>query len=167
MLSTTCRNAILLTCLAGVTVASGQRFSYGVKGGVTITDPTRIEPHESKRYVVGGSFEYLLFGAFAVEADVLYRRTGLTTRFIASETTSITDRLRFNVFEVPVVGKYYFRRDGRVQPFILTGYSLRRAHTDSQNTITNATATGVRIDKFKFSSWTPLDVGVSFGTGLR
>src|SRR6266478_3952276 len=80
----TCRNIVLLACLAGTCVAYGQRFSYGVKGGVSLTDPSRINPDESKRYVLGGTVEMQLWRGFTAEVDFLYRRNGGSSSFTFS-----------------------------------------------------------------------------------
>jgi hypothetical protein len=74
-----------------------------------------------------------------VEGDFLYRRNGLEfdANYVPGilltgdvSPVSITQRVRLDVFEMPVLGKYYFRRDSKVQPFVLTGYSFRKALSD-------------------------------------
>jgi len=168
----TCRNTVVLACLAGTCVAYGQRFSYGVKGGVSVTDPDRINPDESKRYVIGGTVEYRLWGGFAAEADFLYRRNGYSFAYSyilsspngeGAAPPSIVNRSRLNIFELPVLGKYYFRKDTNVQPFVLTGYSFRKALEHDNSSVT----TQGTIVQGKSSYWTPLDIGASFGAGLR
>ena len=174
MSSSNCRNIVLLACLTGTCVAYGQRLSYGVKGGVSTLDPESYND-ESKRYIVGATIEYRLWHGFAVEGDFLYRRNGL--RFDASFTgipsngdsslVSITQRLRLDVFELPVLGKYYFRRDSKVQPFVLTGYSLRKALSNDDGQSTTQNSAGKSTQNFHSSNWTGLDVGASFGTGVQ
>ena len=170
---------VLIACLAGTCVAYGQRLSYGVKGGVATVEPNSEGIDESKRYIVGGTIEFRLWRGFAVEGDFLYRRTGL--KFDAhyppglipfgSDGTLVAtfDRTRFNVFELPVLGKYYFRHDSKVQPFVLTGYTFRKARRESDETfVVQNTGTGnTSVGKSNFSAWTGLDIGASFGTGVR
>src|SRR5258706_914594 len=179
MSSSNCRNIVLLACLTGTCVAYVQRFSYGVKGGVSTIDPESDSVDESKHYIVGATVEYRLWHGFAVEGDFLYRRTGFKyhvdclQRLIpfGSDSTfvSSSDRTRFNVFEFPVLGKYYFRHDSKVRPFVLTGYTLRTALSDNddrfttQNTSTGKTSTVIS----KTSNWMGLDIGASFGTGVQ
>jgi hypothetical protein len=179
MSSSNCRNIVLIACLAGTCVAYGQRFSYGVKGGVSTFEPEPNGNDESKHYIVGATIEFRLWHGFAVEGDFLYRRTGFKfdVNYLPSlisygnDTTlvSISGRPRFNVFELPVLGKYYFRHDSKVQPFVLTGYTLRKALVDSnqrvteQNTSTGKTSTVIS----NTSNWTGLDIGASFGSGVR
>jgi len=173
---TTYRNAVLVVYIAGTCVAFGQRISYGLEGGVSTLEPTRQNPDESRRYVVGATIEVNLFRGFAVEADFLYRHNGSSDRFNfgagipggpAESILSASDRIRLDVFEVPVVGKYYFRRDARLQPFVLTGYSFRKALANLDNSITTQSNAGVSTQTSSFSYWTSADVGATFGTGLR
>jgi len=175
MSSSTCRNLIFIVCFVGTSVAYGQRFSYGVKGGVSTIEPDTYND-ESKRYIVGATVEYRLWRGFAVEGDFLYRRNGV--RFDASFTpaipsngdsalVSITQRLRLDVFELPVLGKYYFRRDSKVQPFVLTGYSFRKALANGDARTTTQNTAGTSTQNSHASNWTPLDIGASFGTGLK
>jgi hypothetical protein len=178
MSSSTCRNLIFIVCFIGTSVAYGQRFSYGVKGGISTFEPEGAGNDESKHYIVGATIEFRLWHGFAVEGDFLYRRNGFNAQFnygagvpygADSTLLSISDRPRFNVFELPVLGKYYFRHDSKVQPFVLTGYTLRKGLVDSnekftiQNNSTGKTSTVV----FNNSNWTGLDIGASFGTGVR
>ena len=180
MSSSNCRNIVLIACLAGTCVAYGQQFSYGVKGGIATVEPNPDGIDESKRYVVGATIEFRLWRGFAVEGDFLYRRTGL--RFNAgyllglvpfgdggNTLVSSSDRTRFNVFEFPALGKYYFRHDSKVQPFVLTGYTFRKALGESDEAfILQNTSTGnTSAVKSKNSNWTGLDIGASFGTGVR
>ena len=175
---TTCRNTVLLVYLAGTCVAYGQRISYGVEGGVSTLEPTQQRPDESRRYVVGATIEVNLWRGFAVEADFLYRHNGFSDRFNfgnvlgesggpSEQVVSGSDRIRLDVFELPVLGKYYFRRDAKVQPFVLTGYSFRKALTNVDSSITTQSSTGMSTQTSSFSYWTSADVGATFGVGLR
>ena len=172
---------MLFACLAVTAVGYGQRLSYGLKAGAAITESGLISADESKRYVVGGTVEVSLGRGFAAEADVLYRRNGFTTRFnygpslilagpdlvsLADTSVTVTNRTRSSVLEIPVVGKYYFRRDRPTQPFVLTGYSFRKAHNSADTGFTSSSGTGAPNPQ-KFSSWTPLDIGATVGAGVN
>jgi hypothetical protein len=174
-----CRNAVLLAYLAGTCVAYGQRISYGVEGGVSTLEPTQLRSDESRRYVVGATIEVSLWRGFAVGADFLYRHNGFSDRFIFGagilagsdqsqvSVISASDRIRLDVFELPVLGKYYFRRDAKLQPFVLTGYSFRKALINVDSSTTTQSSTSVSAQTSSFSDWTAGDVGATFGAGLR
>ena len=165
--------------LAGTCVAYGQRISYGVEGGVSTLDPTQEKPDESRRYVVGATIEVSVWRGFAGEADFLYRHDGFSDRFnfgpgILSgadqsqvSVISASDRTRLDVFEVPVLGKYYFRRDAKLQPFVLTGYSFRKALANVDSSTTTESSSGLSTQASNYSYWTSTDVGATFGVGLR
>lgn len=176
MFSVNCRKAALLLYLVGTGVASGQQFSYGVKGGVALNEPTRYGRDESKRYVAGVTAELGFWRGFAVEVDLLYRRNGSGVAFNSGRNLletpngtvySYAHRLRWHVLELPVLGKYYFRREGKVQPFVLTGYTLSKAKEETNSEELIQSSGGVSTRLYNSSSWTPTDIGVSFGAGAR
>ena len=173
---TSCRNTAFLLYLAGTCVAYGQRISYGVEEGVSTLEPTQQKPDDSRRYIIGATIEVNLWRGLAVEADFLYRRNGFNDRFNYSSnilggsgdaTVSISDRARLDVFELPVLAKYYFRHDSNLQPYVLTGYSFRKALTNVNSSITTLNNTSVPTQTSSFSYWTAADVGAAFGVGLR
>jgi hypothetical protein len=179
MVLLSCRYSVLVACLTSTCVAYGQQqITFGVKGGGLLDLPRAFLPDESKRYGIGASVEYRLFGGFAVEADFLYRYFGRSYlldygQFRPSvpgqvSLLSVRGRNRSDVFEVPVLGKYYFLRDKKVQPFAATGYSFRKilVGADVINEVNQGDGT-VRIDSSKQSFWTPFDIGATVGAGVR
>jgi hypothetical protein len=105
-----------------------------------------------------------------VETGFLYRRTGSTSIFnfdtgvftgVAGPVT-VVDRLRINVFEVPILGKYYFRREEKVQPFLATGFAFRKGHAELRQT-SNSPLLLISNNSYG----TSLDVGATAGAGLR
>lgn len=171
-----------------VTVCSAQTITFGVKGGAILTNPsTSGRNDESRRYIVGPSFEVKLPGNFAVEVDALYSRIGnsftfsrpLGTNLIVNSGSATLDggivttaiRNRGNSWEFPVLGKYYFgRRTSDWRPFVSTGYSFRKIWITS-----NATYAYSNIDQYpnvtpitasKNSSVSDTGVGAVFGGGL-
>jgi hypothetical protein len=170
------RITALAAYLAGTCVAYGQRFTYGVMGGASTIEPTQANQDESRRYVVGGALEVSLFRGFAVETDFFYRHNGFSGQFnfvpgIFSGASvvpiSASDRIRLDVFELPVVGKYYFLRDAKVQPFVLTGFSFRKAFTNVDSSSTYNNNGVVSTTNSNSSYWTPTNVGATVGAGLN
>ena len=103
---------------------------------------------DSRRYIVGPSVEVRLPRGFAVEADALYQRVGtyLTGASVLSGTglepvdpyvASSSSRAVGNVWQFPVIGKYYFNRSSRFQPFVGLGPELRTAgwRTDTSSVL--------------------------------
>jgi opacity protein-like surface antigen len=163
---------VVFACLAGTSVAWGQRFSLGVEAGASLTEPTRANADESRRYVVGGTVEYQLWRGFAVEGDFLYRHSGYSTLFFYAPDASNTlitvyNRTRLDVFELPVLGKYYFRRNAKLSPFVLTGYSFRKILEDLDSQVVTDNNAKISIQRFNSSGWGSPDIGASVGAGLR
>ena len=150
-----------------------------MEGGVSTIEPTQQSEDQSRRYVVGATIEVSVWRGFAVEADFLYRHNGFSDTFNfvpgglgesggpTEPVVSGSDRTRLDVFELPVVGKYYFRSDAKLQPFVLTGYSFRKALINVDSSTTTANSSGLSTQTSSFSYWTPADVGATFGLGLR
>src|SRR4051812_15902078 len=143
MRNTICTLVITSFCTLGI--ASAQLVSFGVKGGVSLTDPDRYKG-ESKRYIVGPSVEVRLPLGFAVEVDALYRRVGSSFSYIfptlnpdgtpANMTIANYNRQRGNSWEFPILAKYYFRsRSSAWQPFLATGYAFRATWYESKTTL--------------------------------
>ena len=136
-------------------------------------EPVRYGEKESKRYIIGGNLEYSLFGGFSVEAGFLYRRNGGTRSSLFTNIAAvqgllrIDDQFRMDVFDVPILGKYYFRRDQKWQPFFATGYSFRKTFTDVEARIDREIDGQLNSSRSKYSNWQPLDIGATFGAGVR
>jgi hypothetical protein len=146
---------------------SAQVVSLGVEGGVPLTDRV-FPPDESRPYIIGPSVEFRLPARFALEAEALYQRVGTSAVFgIISGTQSdfVSYRTRGNLWEFPLLGKYYFQpRSQRWQPYVETGWAFRTAWTHTSGT---STQTGMPPSSFKDDSRSPFNVGASFGAGVR
>jgi hypothetical protein len=135
---------IAAACFLATGVAHAQQFRFGVRGGLTTTTPTRTYSNdESRRYLVGPVLE-MRWGRIALDVSLLYQRMGHSeaVRF-GSAAIPDTDfpvfhqsdsRSRANVWQLPVVGKFYFRENSRWQPFLGTGYAFQRAWATTEGT---------------------------------
>lgn len=132
-------------CFFTTGVAHAQQFQFGIRGGLTLTEPTRTYSNdESRRYLVGPVFE-MRWGRIALDVSLLYQRMGHSeaarfSSFIPPGTNilpvyhSSDSRTRANVWQLPVVGKFYFREDSKWQPFLGTGYAFQRAWVTTEGT---------------------------------
>jgi hypothetical protein len=105
-----------------------QSLSIGVKGGLRTTDDVSgpgIMSIESRRYVVGPTFELGLPLRLSVEFDALYRREGYRT-FSLGICSFIceVDRERSNSWEFPLLLKYK-PPTKRIGPYLEAGYAHR------------------------------------------
>lgn len=108
--------------LAGACCA--QQIGIGVKGGARLTGEIEgSTADQSKRYLVGPMLEVLLPHGFGIEADALYSRLGYgNTEYFLGYST---ERVRGNLWQVPIVAKYRLRKP--LHPYALLGYAFERA----------------------------------------
>ncbi|HUB82035.1 MAG TPA: outer membrane beta-barrel protein [Bryobacteraceae bacterium] len=126
---------LLLLLLLSASPACSQLFSFGVKGGVPLTDfvnaASGTNPGgfigfatHTNRYIIGATGELHLPFGFSVEADVLYRhfnyqesQMGVDT-FASASTTG-------NAWEFPILGKYRFLKKPKIaRPYVDAGVSF-------------------------------------------
>ena len=120
---------IFVLVLSAASAASAQLVSVGALGGVRLTDGYDFQDN-SRIYDVGGSVEFRLPAGFAVEADALYQRIGYSSQIFTIANGMFTAgnavRERANLWEFPLLGKYYFRSSGAAwRPFLGTGFAFR------------------------------------------
>jgi Outer membrane protein beta-barrel domain len=167
--------------LAAVSSAPAQLVSVGALGGVRLTDGFDFGD-DSRIYDVGGSVEFRLPAGFALEADTLYQRVGYSygpssVLSIASGLISINNgvltagnafRERANLWEFPLLGKYYFRsRDAAWQPFLGTGFAFRTGSLHSDTTDFSTTPFTLFHGDSRFNVQTGAEVaaGIRFRLG--
>jgi len=125
----------LLLLLLSATPACSQLFSFGVKGGVPLTDFVNAASGtgfggfvdfatHTNRYIIGATGELHLPFGLSVEADVLFRhfnyqesQMGVDT-FTSSNTTG-------NAWEFPILGKYRFLKKPKIaRPYVDAGVAF-------------------------------------------
>jgi hypothetical protein len=157
--------------LAAVSSASAQLVSVGALGGVRLTDVFDYSDR-SRIYDVGGSVEFRLPAGFAVEADALYQRVGYSYgSFSVSNgiiSTGNAFRERANLWEFPLLGKYYFRSsDAAWRPFLGTGFAFRTGAAHANTTDFSTTPFTQFHGDYRFNVETGAEVvgGVRFRWG--
>ncbi|HEX4594948.1 MAG TPA: outer membrane beta-barrel protein [Bryobacteraceae bacterium] len=148
---------ILLACTLTTAFAAERIFSFGIKGGVPLTDAfsdhtiTGIDTvtrtfSDSKNYVIGPMVELNLPFGFSVEADALYRPLNLTTDVTVVPQPfrrSVTD---INAWEFPILGKYHFLHTPIVKPYVEAGPIFRHVGSDASQLSNSGFALGGGID---------------------
>jgi hypothetical protein len=119
------RLCCLLVAASPAAMADG--FSFGVKGGVPVTDALKVldtSRYFSDRapYVIGPAVDLRLFGGLSAEADLFYRKLQYTST--PSGAGAPTTRTTAQAWEVPILAKY--RTPGEiVRAFVSAGLSYR------------------------------------------
>ncbi len=109
------------------TALLAQTFSYGLRGGVPVTDAFQTVTSglgsvfsNSKGYVFGPTFEIRLPFGLGVEVDALYRPLS----YDFQDVNSSASHASFASWEFPILGKYRFPFPV-VKPFVDAGPSFR------------------------------------------
>jgi len=117
-------------CLLFLSAAAAfsQPFSFGVKGGMPMTDFLNAARTQNftastttNRYIVGATAELRLPFGLGVEADVLYRHFRYSSSGLSSITSNLTNMdTTAGAWEFPILAKYRF--NGKiVRPFVDAG----------------------------------------------
>lgn len=134
--------SLSLLALLGPAACGQSLFSFGIKGGVPLTDAFNKNLYSgvdvmttsfsnSKNYVIGPTAELRLPFGFSVEADALYRPLSLVTATSVAPfggsspgqtTFSDTD---ISSWEFPILGKYHFLHSPIVRPYVDAGPIFR------------------------------------------
>ena len=151
------RFIFLLACSLASGYSAERIFSFGIKGGVPLTDA--FSDHTiagvdtvthtfsaSKNYVIGPMVELNLPFGFSVEADALYRPLNLGTDLTVVPQPvrhSVTD---INSWEFPILGKYHFLHTPIVKPYVEAGPIFRHVGSQGSPLSNSGFALGGGID---------------------
>ena len=129
--------------------AFSQPFSFGIKGGLPMTDFVDAVNSQNfrssaytNRYLIGPTAELRLPFGLGVEFDILYRHFGYSTVGLQTGTTStpVASDTTASAWEFPLLAKYRF--PGKFfRPFIDAGVSWDKLSGLTQ-TVRNAVSTG-------------------------
>ena len=137
------RNLVAFVCLLLPASAWAQHLSFGVVGGVGLTDAFMNQTtgnseagfhtySDTKDYLVGPSIEVRLPLNLAVEFDALYRPLHLTDAVYSFFNPHFdhTSQGTINTWEFPLLGKYHLPGH-LIRPFLEAGPSFRHAGTNA------------------------------------
>ncbi len=124
----------ILLLLLAATPAYSQLFSFGLKGGVPLTDFVDAASGSNvggfvdfathtNRYIVGPTAELRLPFGLGVEVDVLYRHLNYQGTVMGVDTLT-TSSTTGNAWEFPLLGKYRFLKTKFVRPYIDAGVAF-------------------------------------------
>jgi hypothetical protein len=139
----------LMLFLLATESALAQPVSFGLKGGVPLTDAVEGNfggSSEARRYTVGLMVEVRLPASFAFEVDGLYKRTGYRASQSDAGITTM-GQVRAHSWEFPLLLRYYLPLAPMARPFVGGGYVIRHlSGAKGSAHITGTTLGGTRID---------------------
>ncbi|HEX4230185.1 MAG TPA: outer membrane beta-barrel protein [Bryobacteraceae bacterium] len=146
-------------------------LSFGIKGGVPLTDSFKysgpgnsvIVTSPSKDYVIGPMAELRLPFHLAIEADALYRPLSVTQNQVKVGQAAPSYSGDFGSWEFPIVAKYRFGWPV-VKPYVEAGPSFRATSAQPLSRLaTDGVALGVGVDfhlllvhvepEFRYTHW--------------
>jgi Outer membrane protein beta-barrel domain len=165
---------ILVLLLGGAALAHAQPFSFGVKGGLPLTDFFNAVNTDNlgyfsstNRYIVGPTAELHLPFGLGVEFDVLYRHLNFSN--VSNAVGVLFDSsTESGAWEFPLLLKYRFKAP-LVRPFVDGGVAWDTLSGVSQTITQTVIATGVVSSS---SNSSPAELrnstvnGIVFGGGL-
>jgi hypothetical protein len=159
----------LVAVVLAARLVYGQKidFSFGGRVGFNVNQGNAdrtflgsnidVYRHDSQRYSFGPTVEVGFLKRFAVEFSPLFRRDGVTrfTDYSAAPLQNLPPgsvqvatqfvRERRNIWELPVVGKYYFAgKEAKFRPFIGAGGFATYYGRTTEVTTSNLTSSGAR-----------------------
>jgi hypothetical protein len=139
---------ILMLFLGGVALAAAQPFSFGVKGGLPLTDFFNAVSSDNlgyfsstNRYIVGPTAELHLPFGLSVEFDALYRHLHYSSAFNVADVL-VNSSTESGDWEFPLLLKYRFKAP-LARPFIDGGVAWDTLSGVSQTITQTAIATGI------------------------
>jgi opacity protein-like surface antigen len=129
---------LCLMLLLAAPAALPQGISFGVKGGVPLTDALKVTDRSryfsnKAPYVIGPAFQLHLFAGLSAEADLFYRHIEYTST--AQDAAAGTSLTRGQAWEVPILARFR-APGGLIKPFVAAGFSYRRLAHFQQRTST-------------------------------
>jgi hypothetical protein len=104
--------ALCILTLWGAAGAMAQDLSFGLKGGVPLTDALKVADRsryfsDKAPWVLGPAVELHLLAGLGVEADLFYRRVQYSETVQGAGST--VSRTTGQVWEVPLLARYHGR----------------------------------------------------------
>jgi hypothetical protein len=138
----------LVLLLGGAALACAQPFSFGVKGGVPVTDFFDAVNSDdfgyfssTNRYIVGPTAELHLPFGLGVEFDALYRHLHYSNAYNAVSVL-VNSSTESGAWEFPLLIKYRFK-ESLARPFVNGGVAWDTLSGVTQTIVQTAIATGV------------------------
>jgi opacity protein-like surface antigen len=138
----------LLLLLFGAVTAFPQSITFGLKGGMPFTDFTETVARgninfsdNTRRYIVGPTFEVRLPFSLSIEVDALYRRFNYNQYITGTAGTDFVSTSG-NAWEFPVLAKYRFKAPV-ARPYIVGGLAWDTLSGLKQNVQRAVASTGV------------------------
>lgn len=109
--------------VAGTSAASAQGFSWGPKVGLNVSSMSHTDMNAKVGFTAGVFGELRTNDWFAVSAELLYSRQGVTNKY-TDEGIKVKDRLKSHYLNVPVLANFYVTENLALKTGVQAGFCL-------------------------------------------
>lgn len=109
--------------VAGTSAASAQGFSWGPKVGLNVSSMSHTDMNAKVGFTAGVFGELRTNDWFAVSAELLYSRQGVTDKY-TDEGIKVKDRLKSHYLNVPVLANFYVTENLALKTGVQAGFCL-------------------------------------------
>lgn len=150
--------AVFTLTMSYTTKAQNRVWSIGPEAGLSISKYGKdANANDFKPGAIGGLFvTYSIMNTYAVTGKFLFHQKGAS--FGSSDT-----KQTLNYIEIPVIGRYFFNKEGNIRPNIFVGPSFSFL-TNVKNKVGNNDPENVESYKDNYNG---VDVGVTTGAGCN
>lgn len=111
--------------VAGTGTASAQGFSWGPKVGLNVSSMSHTDMNAKVGFTAGVFGELRTNDWFAVSAEVLYSRQGVTEKWTDPDSgQKIKDRIKSHYLNVPVLANFYVTDNIALKTGVQAGFCL-------------------------------------------
>lgn len=145
---------------AGTTTVSAQGFSWGPKVGLNVSSMSHTDMNAKAGFTAGLFGELRTNDWFAVSAEVLYSRQGVTDK----ETVGgekIKTRLKSHYLNVPVLANFYVTNNLALKTGVQAGFCLGARAVEKVGGVTTKTGAGNIFHTADIA----IPVGISYDLG--
>ena len=150
--------AFLMLALSYSSLAQIKVWSFGPEAGVSISKYGKdASENDFKSGAIGGVFlTYSILNTFAVTTKLLYSQKGASFKSIDTKQT-------LSYFEVPLIGRFFFNKEGSIRPNFFVGPTF-----GFLTGATNKVGSNDRVDIPNYENvFNGFDLGITGGLGFN
>lgn len=157
------RSTVLATLLlGGVTVASAQNFSWGPKVGMNVSTMSHMDAKAKVGFTAGVFGELRTNDWFAVSAEALYSRQGVTDKYEDPFLgLTVKQRIKSHYLNVPVLANFYVTENLALKTGVQVGFCLGARGVEKLDGVTTKYNVGGDFHTAEVA----IPVGVSYDLG--
>lgn len=154
--------AVTALFIAGTSVASAQELTWGPKAGMNVSTMSHLDANAKVGFTAGVFGELRTNNWFAVSAEVLYSRQGVTDK-VENPILEMTvkERVISHYLNVPVMANFYVTEHLALKTGVQVGFCLGARGVEKADGMTNKYSVG----SIYHTADVAIPVGISYDLG--